>query len=78
MAKKSGHGYSFSDLSHGKKAGDGTQMHFKHIGGKGSKSGAKVEGHVDPNVMMHDAKGHDHGSRGPFTKASTGNSKSKN
>lgn len=80
-SKKSGGKLSFSDLDHGKKVGAGTAMHLGKLGhknkGKGHGTGSQVSGHVDPWQMAHDAKGHEKGSRGPFTSASAGKSKSK-
>lgn len=69
---------SFKNISHGKAVGHGTALHLGPIGGKGKgKAHAQTSGHVDPFKLTHDAKGHEKGSRGPFTKSGTGKHKSK-
>ena len=49
---------------------------LKHKGAKG-KMKPQTSGHIDHAELMHDAKGHEKGSRGPFTKKETGKSKTK-
>lgn len=48
------HEYSFSDMSHGRKADD----HQPKIEGGKGKEGAKTSGHINPFVLTDDAKGH--------------------
>lgn len=56
----------------------GTKEGFGPIGGKGhGKAKAQTSGHVDPYAPKHDSKHMNKGSRGPFTKAGTGRSKTK-
>lgn len=78
--KKSGKTITFMGLDHGKAVGKGTALHLGPVSGKGKgkgKGGAKTSGHVDPYGPKHDAKGHEKGSRGPFTSAKKGHAKSK-
>jgi hypothetical protein len=85
MAKHAGGKLSFSDLSHGKKLCCGTADHMKPVESHSHKPGhvhasshgkaahePKHTGYIDWAKPVHDAKGHDVGSRGPFTSAHTG------
>jgi hypothetical protein len=51
--------------------------HKPRKGKGGAMRPVKTSGHIDPHTMEGAAVGHDHGSRGPFTKASKGKSKTK-
>jgi hypothetical protein len=88
--KKSGGKLSFSDLSHGKRVGKTASDdmgpieshkhkpdHVHHSShGKGPTEGL-AHGHIDWAKPVHDAKGYDVGSRGPFTSAHTGKHRDK-
>jgi hypothetical protein len=72
MAKKSGNApYSFKDFKHGKQAENGEHLSALKHKTKG-KATPQTSGHIDHVKPLHDAKGMDKGSRGPFHSANIG------